>query len=417
VGIVADRSVASTAWKALALAARLWTVNESNQPPPPLGPGLKWEWLLNANVTFLNHGSFGAVPRCVFEEHDQWRKRIEADPVEVLARRGQELLAEAKREVGTWLGMRDEDFGFVTNATEGVNAVLRSLRWSAGDELLTTTHVYNAVRQAMKFAAEMWGATYREIDVPLPVQSSEQVAELVLGGLSARTRLLVIDHVTSPTALLFPVERIVEECARRGVDVLIDGAHAPGMVPLDVSRLGAAYYAGNLHKWACAPKGSGFLWVRPDRQHDIHPLVISHHLGEGFSREFGWQGTRDLAAWLAIPRALQFMSRLGWERVMDHNRAMALWVQRLLCRRWGVQPISPMDGRMLGSMVTVPLPPPLDRLEQSEALQLQQRLYSEHRLEAPIMCWGGRAFLRPCCQVYNTPGDYERLADVFAKPV
>ena len=387
------------------------------QPPAALGAGVKSEWLLNPNVTFLNHGSFGAVPRCVFDEHTTWRQRIEADPVEMLGRRGQDLLAEAKRHVGAWLGMSENDFGFVTNATEGVNAVLRSLRWSSGDELLTTTHVYNAVRQAMKYSAAMWGATYREIDIPLPVESPEQVADRVLSGLSPRTRLLVIDHITSPTALVFPVEQILEGCARRGVDVLVDGAHAPGMVPLNVSQLSPAYYAGNLHKWACAPKGSGFLWMRPDRQKDIHPLVISHHLGEGFAREFGWQGTRDFAAWLAISRALHFMARFGWERVMSHNRQMAVWVQRLLCQRWNVPPISPADGRMLGSMATVPLPAPLAGIDEAKTLQLQQRLYQEHHLEVPIMRWGGRAFVRPCCQIYNAPEDYQHLADVILRLV
>ena len=371
--------------------------------------------MLDPGVAFLNHGSFGATPRCVFEEQNEWRRRIEAEPVEIISRRRAQLLEEGKKPVAAWLGMRPGDFGFVSNATEGVNAVLRSLRLRPGDELLTTNHVYNAIRNAMKYAGRQSGAEYREIDVPLPVRSSEQIAQHVLEGISPRTRLLVIDHVTSPTALIFPVGKIVRECARHGVDVLIDGAHAPGMLPLNVQELGAAYYAGNLHKWACAPRGSGFVWVRPDRQPGIHPLVISHYLDEGFAKEFGWQGTRDLSAWLAIPRAIAFMAELGWERVMSHNHAMAIWAQRLLCERWGVEPISPLDGSLLGSMATVPLPAPLDTLDELRAQELQQRLYSEHRIEAPIMLWGGRAFVRPCCQVYNTPDEYERLARVVAE--
>jgi isopenicillin-N epimerase len=374
---------------------------------------LKSEWMLDPTITFLNHGSFGAAPKCVFVEQTRWRMRVEAEPIELLARRGVALLEESRRAVGQWLGMRPEDFGFVTNATEGVNAVLRSMELRAGDELLTTTHVYNAVRQAMKYTAGRAGATYREIEVPLPVQSPGQVVEAIVGGLSPQTKLLVIDHITSPTALIFPVEQIAAECARRGVDVLVDGAHAPGMVPLDVPRVGVAYYAGNLHKWACAPKGCGFLWVRPDRQAGVHPLVISHHLGEGFSREFGWQGTRDVSAWLSVPRALQFMAELGWDGIMGHNHAMARWVQQMLCKAWGVTPISPADGSMLGSMASIPMPPPLDRLTEAEAMDLQQRLYTTHRIEVPIMLWGGRAFIRPCCQVYNTPDEYEQLARVI----
>ena len=180
--------------------------------------------------------------------------------------------------------MRPEDFGFVGNATDGVNAVLRSMDLRAGDELLTTDHVYHAIRQAMRYVAGRAGATVRELPVPLPVESADQIANAVLAGLSPRTRLLVIDHVTSPTALVFPIERIIAGSAERGVDVLVDGAHAPGMLPLDVGRLGAAYYAGNLHKWVCAPKGSAFLWARPDLQANVHPLVISHFLSEGFTR-------------------------------------------------------------------------------------------------------------------------------------
>ena len=390
-------------------------MTDALQPPSPFRPDVRSEWLLNPAVTFLNHGSFGAVPRCVLEEQNKWRMRIEVDPVELLARRGQELLGEVKRAVGASFGMREEDFGFVTNATEGVNAVLRSIKWQPGDELLTTTHVYNAVRQAMKYAAGIWGASYREIDVPPPINSREQILNCVLAGLSAQTRLLVIDHVTSPTALIFPVEQIVAACTQRGVDVLVDGAHTPGMLPLHVERLGAAYYAGNLHKWSFAPKGCGFLWARQDRKDRVHPLVISHHLGEGFAREFGWQGTRDLAAYLAVPRALQFMADLGRQRVTDHNHAMAVWVQRLLCREWGVEPIGPLDGQLLGSMAAVALQPPLGALSDTEAQQLQQRLYTEHRIEVPIMQWGGRSLLRPCCQVYNRPEDYERLAKVVSQ--
>src|SRR5437868_3248109 len=238
-------------------------------PPDPLRDNLIDDWMLEPGVDFLNHGSFGAVPRVVFEAQTEWRRHIEAAPVEIIARRRLELIDAAKRVVGRWLGMRPDDFGLVTNATEGVNAVLHSLRFGPGDELLTTTHVYNAVRQAMRFTCARCGASYRELDVPLPLRSAEQIADAVVSGLSDRTRLLVIDHITSPTALVFPVEQITRACARRGVDVLIDGAHAPGTIPLNVQRIGAAYYAGNLHKWACAPRGAAFLWARPDRQPPI----------------------------------------------------------------------------------------------------------------------------------------------------
>lgn len=382
--------------------------------PAPLRPNLRSEWLLDERIAFLNHGSFGAVPRVVFDAQTEWRRRLEAEPIELLGRRAPELIAAAKRPVGAFLGMRDEDFGFVTNATEGTNAVLQSLELQPGDELLTTTHVYNAIRQAMILTARRRGATYREIDIPLPVASAEQIAGVVLEAISARTRLLVIDHVTSPTALIFPVRNIADACANRGVDLLVDGAHAPGMLPLEAPKVGAAYYTGNLHKWPCAPKGSAFLWVHPNRQANVHPVAVSHFYGQGFAREFGWQGTRDVTSWLAVPRALEFMADLGWDRVRNYNHALAVWAQRMLCERWGVESASPLDGRMIGSMATVPLPAPLDRLSVEESLHLQQTLYLEHCVEAPIVPWGGRTFVRPCCQVYNTPEEYERLADAIA---
>lgn len=383
----------------------------SLQPPAPVGAELRSEWLLEPKVAFLNHGSYGAVPRCVFVEQTRWRLRIEAEPVELLGRRSAALLAEARKPIGDWLGMNADDFGFVTNATEGVNAVLQSIPLRAEDELLTTSHVYHAVRQAMKHAARRAGAGYREIEIPLPVHSPKQIADLVLSGITPSTRLLVVDHITSPTALLFPIETITAECARRGVEVLIDGAHAPGTVPLNVPATGATYYAGNLHKWACAPKGSGFLWVRRDRQSIVHPLVVSHFLGEGFAREFGWQGTRDMSGWLSVPRAIQFMSDIGWEKIRTHNHAIAAWVQQLLCEMWDVAPLSPPDGSMLGSMVTMALPKPLSDLTETDAAVIQRRLYDDYRIEAPLMRWGGRTYVRPCCQIYNTAEEYERLGN------
>ena len=383
------------------------------KPPAPLRSNLRSEWLLDPRIAFLNHGSFGAAPRCVLEEQTRWRMRIEAEPVEIIGRQRDELQATAKRAIGGWLGMGEDDFGLVTNATEGINAVLRSLSFGPEDELLTTSHVYHAVRQAMKYVASRGGAGYREVDVPLPVKSAEDIARLVLSGLSPRTRLLVLDHVTSPTALIFPVNEIVAGCAQRGVDVLIDGAHAPGMLPLDVPSIGAAYYTGNLHKWAAAPKGTGFLWVRPDKQAPIHPLIVSHFYGEGFAKEFGWQGTRDLAAWLTVPRGLQFMSELGWERAREHNHAMAAWVQAMLCDKWKVEPISPLDGQLLGSMATVRLPGKLAALSEAQGQVLQRKLYDRYQVEAPIMIWGGTSFVRPCCQVYNTPDEYHRLGNAI----
>ena len=384
-------------------------------PPEPLRDNLASEWMLEPGVDFLNHGSFGAVPRVVFEEQTEWRRRIEAAPVEVIARRRLELIDAAKEPVGRWLGMRSEDFGLVTNATEGVNAVLHSLRFEPGDELLTTSHVYNAVRQAMKFTCARSGATYREAYVSPIVCHPDDIVDDVMNEVTDRTRLVVLDHVTSPTATIFPVEQITAACNARGVDVLIDGAHAPGMIPLNIERIGAAYYAGNLHKWALAPRGAAFLWVRPDRQEGIHPAIISHHYNEGFCREFSWQGTRDLSAWLAVPRALEFTKQLGGDAVREHNHAMAVWAHQWLDERLNLpHNLTPLDGSMIGSMAAVELPEHFASLSDAQLESLQQTLYTRHRVEVPLMRLDAETvLLRVSCQVYNTPAQYERVAEVI----
>jgi isopenicillin-N epimerase len=369
--------------------------------------------MLKDGVAFLNHGSFGAVPRAVYEEQDRWRRRIEAEPIELLGRRCHDLLAEAKAPIGAFLGMKAEEFGLVTNASEGINATLRSMEIRAGEELVTTTHVYNAVRQTMRYVAQRSGASFREIAVPTPLRDGQQAAEMILAGLTERTRLLVIDHVSSPTAVVFPVEQIVAGCKARGIEVLVDGAHAPGMLDLNVPKIGAAYYAGNLHKWVCAPKGSGFIWAREDRRPQVHPAVISHDWGNGFMKEFDWQGTRDISAWLTTPRAIAFMGELGWEKVRRYNHELVVWAHRMLCESWEVQPLTPLDGQLLGSMATVRLPGQLATMKEETALKLQQRLYSEGHIEVPFINWQGQWHIRVSCQVYNEPGDYRRLAEAI----
>ena len=382
----------------------------SVQPPPePIAEGLAKLWLLDPAVTFLNHGSFGATPRAVLEAQTAWRARFEARPIEMLDRRRGALLGTAKQAVGDFLGMRGDDFGFVTNATGGINAVLRSLQFDPDDEILTTNHVYNAIRQTMSYIAQRSGARSIEIDIPVPIKSPDDVVAHIEAAFNDRTRLLIVDHITSSTAILFPIELIVDVCRKRGVDILIDGAHAPGMIELNIQALGATYYAANLHKWVCAPKGAGLLWVRPDRQREIHPNTISHFLNDGLGTEFGWQGTRDITAWLCAKDAIEFMAGIGWPRIRQYNHELAVWVQAMLCDRWGVCPNTSLDGSMLGSMVTVALPDEAKSAENAEAFQAQ--LYHEYRIEVPVIEWNQRWWIRPCCQVYNTAQDYVRLAD------
>lgn len=381
-------------------------------PPTPLGASLERLWGLDGAYTFLNHGSFGAVPRAVRQACTAAQDRLESRPIELLGRRIRELLAPSRARVGEFLGMATDSWGFVTNATAGVNAVLRSLDLKPGQELVTTDHVYNAVRKAMVFRARQSGAEYREVPVRLPVSGTDPLLDAVLPVLNERTRLVVVDQITSPTALALPLEGLLMECRRRGVEVLVDAAHAPGMLPVNVEAVGATYWTGNLHKWCCAPKSVGVLWAAPERRSAIHPASISHFLDEGMVAEFEWQGTLDIAPWMTAGTAIDFMGQWGWDRVMAHNHQLAAWAQRLLCARWEVEPLSALNGGMLGSMCTVALPPEVRALHHT-AEAMQAALYDEHRIEAPVVDFGGRWHIRASAQVYNRAEEYERLAQAI----
>ena len=310
---------------------------------------------------------------------------------------------------------------FVPNATAGVNTVLHSLRFEPGDELLVTDHEYNACRNAFDHAAERSGARVVVVPLPFPLRSAEEVVAAIIERVTPRTRLALVDHVTSQTGLVLPIEALVRELQARGVDTLVDGAHAPGMVPLDLRRIGAAYYTGNCHKWICAPKGAAFLRVRRDRQHVVRPLVISHGANSErtdrprFLLEFGWTGTGDPTAWLCVPEALRFMHSLlpgGWPELMKRNRELALAARRILCDALAIEPPAPQD--LIGTLVSVPIPdargtPTPDALHLDP---LQERLLAEHAIEVPVIAWPRwpRRLLRISAQLYNSVPQYERLA-------
>ncbi len=393
-------------------------------------------WALDPAVAFLNHGSFGACPRSVLEAQSRWRDRLEADPVAFLARDLDPLLADARHELARFVGSDPDDLVFVPNATAGVNAVLRSLRFGPGDELLALDHAYNASLNALRFAAARDGARVALARVPFPLEDPDAAVDAVLRAVTPRTRLALLDHVTSPTALVLPVAEIVRELGRRGVDTLVDGAHAPGMVPLDLDAIGAAYYTGNCHKWMCVPKGSAFLRVRRDRQHAIRPLAISHGANSTrtdvgrYRLEFDWTGTFDPTPWLCIPDALRAVPAGiagGWRGLMDGNRTLALAARDLLADRLGVEHAAP--DAMLGSMAAVRLPgteaavPDLP----AAAASLEAAVVAR-RIEAPVVAWPspwllqsgdlprgavGSLYVRVSAQRYNRIEEYDRLADVL----
>ncbi|MGC8634785.1 MAG: aminotransferase class V-fold PLP-dependent enzyme [Candidatus Limnocylindrales bacterium] len=389
--------------------------------------------MLDPAVTFLNHGSFGACPRVVLDAQRRWRERLETEPVRFLALDLERLLGEARGRLAVFLGARPDDLAFVTNATAGVNTVLRSLRFAPGDELLTTDHEYNASLNALRFVAERDGARVVVARVPFPIAHPDEAMAAILAAVTPRTRLALLDHVTSPTALVLPIGELVTALDARGVDVLVEGAHAPGMLPLDLDRLGAAYYTGNCHKWLCAPKGSAFLHVRGDRQAAIRPLAISHGANSlrtdvsRFRLEFDWTGTADPTAWLSVPDAIDAMRAMapdGWPGVMAANHELAGQAQGVLCEALGVEASAP--GSMLGSMAAVRLPvPPAAVEEQADRAPVLERALRDRGFEVPVVPWPspwlvasgdlpagipGGVLVRVSAQRYNRPEQYRALA-------
>jgi isopenicillin-N epimerase len=384
-------------------------------------------WTLDPAVAFLNHGSYGAAPRSVLAAQQAWRDRMEAEPVRFFSHDLEPAMDAARQALGAFVGADADDLAFVPNATAGFNTVLRSLRFAAGDELLTTDHAYNAAKNAMEYVAERDGATVVIAPVPFPSGGPAEVVEAVLAAVTSRTRLAVLDHITSATALILPIEALVAELAARGIDTLVDGAHAPGSVELDVMSLGAAYYTANLHKWVCAPKGSGFLWVRRDRQAGIRPLAISHGANSPrvdrsrFRVEFDWTGTADQSAYLAVPDAIRFGGELlpgGWTALRLRNHALALEGRDAQCESLRVE--TPAPDEMVGCMASVPLP--LEATPgQVQGIELYGDPVHDHlrRLGMQVMVtpWpqrpdGGpwRRLVRISAAAYNDLGQYERLA-------
>jgi isopenicillin-N epimerase len=384
-------------------------------------------WLLDPKVVFLNHGSFGSCPGPVLEFQQQMRTRLERQPVQFFVHDLEPLLDQARAALAEFIGAKPENLVCVPNATSGVNTVLRSLQFQAGDELLVTNHEYNACRNALDFVAERCGARVIVANVPFPVSSEEAIVESMLSCITARTRLALLDHVTSQTGLILPLERLVHELAKRGVDTLVDGAHAPGMVPLHLEKLGAAYYTGNCHKWICAPKGAAFLHVRSDRQPFIRPLSISHGANSTrqdrsrFLIEFGWTGTWDPSAFLTVPEALRFVGSLrpgGWPEIMRLNHELALEARNVLCQALEME--LPCPASMIGSLASVPIPAALRQEPSSSPLYgdpLQDRLRAEYGIEVPVIPWPAppKRLLRISAQLYNSLEQYQFLADALRK--
>lgn len=378
-------------------------------------------WPLDPGLVHLNHGSFGACPRPVLERQTELREEMEANLTQFMIRRLEGLLEPVREELAAFVGADPRDLVFVRNATSGVNAVLRSLDLRPGEELLVSNMEYGASRNALDFVAERSGAVVVVADIPFPIESEDQVLEVLLQKVSDRTRLLLIDHITSPTALVLPIQRIVDSMKERGIETLVDGAHGPGQVPLELDELGALAYTGNCHKWLCTPKGSALLWVRRDWQDRVRPTSISHGATtlpdaprSRFLEEFDWTGTDDPTPWLCIPKAIAFLRGLhpdGFAGLRDQQKRLVLHGRRQLCDRLGIG--FPAPESMIAALATVPLPGTGNHLPFGMAHpDPLLRFLHEKRFEVVVAPWPSppERILRISAHVYNEESQYDALA-------
>ena len=372
----------------------------------PTPAELRDEFLLDPGVTFLNHGSFGACPRPVFDRYQSWQRELECEPVQFIARRLPDLLDAARGRLAEYVGAAQDDIAFIPNATTGVNIVARSLGLRPGDEVLATSLEYGACDLAWQRACDLAGARYVRAEIPLPIARPEDVVERLFAARSQRTRIVFASHVTSGTGLVLPVEEIAAVARAEGLPLVVDGAHAPAQAPLDLERLGTDFYAANCHKWLCAPKGAGFLHVRAEHQERIDGAIVGwgYEAGGTFRARVERQGTDEPAAYLAVPDAIDFQAERDWDEVRARCCALAREARDDLCALLGTEPVAPAE--MLLQMASVALPP-------CDGEELQRRLFDEHRIEIPVM--RRERLLRVSVAAYTSREDVERLLDVLPR--
>jgi isopenicillin-N epimerase len=375
--------------------------------------GNRGDWLLRDGVTYLNHGSFGARRKEVALEQEALRRRLEDEPITFLEREGPQRHERAMAAVAAFIGADPAGLAFVTNATTAIGCVARSFDLAPEAEIVTTNEVYNGIRRLLEKVAAHAGGAYREITIPVPCTTPDAIAEAVIEGLRDETRLLVVDHVSSCTGIVFPVAKIIAACRERGIPVLIDGAHAPGMLNLNIADLQPDWYAANLHKWVCAPIGAGVLWTAPQWRDTTRPMSASHPVNEDYSKAFQWQGTMDVTPWLCVERAIEVGAKTGWEAIRSHNHALVTWMHQHLVDAWGAEPLSPLDGSMLGSMAAVRLPD--DVAHRFPDTALRETLYADHAIEAPSYDWRGGVLLRLSAQAYSRAEDLFFLLDTLGR--
>jgi isopenicillin-N epimerase len=376
----------------------------------PISPAGE-QYLLDRDIVFLNHGSFGARPSPVFEAYQRWQRELEREPLAFLGRELHDRLAHARACLAAYVGTEPDDLVFVPNVTHGMNIVARSLALGPGDEVLGSTHEYGAVERTWTFLASRDGFSYRSQHIPTPVTDADSFIECLWRGVGDRTRAMVVSHITSPTALILPLAEICRRAAAAGILVIVDGAHGPGQIPLNLSDLGADFYLGNCHKWLSAPVGSGFLYARPEHQNRLLPLVVSWGYQprtpstSRFQDYFEWIGTDDPSAYLAVPAAIEFQQQNDWDTVRAECHQLVVDACVRACHVTGLPPLSPLSPEWVGQMVAIPLP----KQDTTTAEELQHRLLEGYRIEIPITDWQEVRCARLSLQAYNSAADVELL--------
>jgi len=376
---------------------------------------LRKYFLLDPSVIFLNHGSFGATPKPVFREYQHWQRELEKQPVEFLGRRITKLLADARAELGNYLGTHGDNLVFTQNVTISLNIVARSLELGIGDEVLTTDHEYGAIDRTWRFLSKERGFTYINQAISNPLSTNEKFIEEFWQGVTPRTRVICLSHITSPTAIIFPVKEIIQRARAKGIITIIDGAHVAGQIHLQLDSLGADFYGGNLHKWLCAPKGAGFLFARPEVQHLLKPLVVSWGYesetpsSSNFVDYNEWWGTRDHSAFLSVPTAIQFQKEHDWNSVRESCHQLLRYAQNQICELTDLAPLHSSADHWFAQMATAPLPADTD------LVTLKNRLYDEYRIEVPLIAWNGYKLIRISIQGYNTKRDIDKLCKALTE--
>jgi len=374
--------------------------------------GLRDFFQLDPTVTFLNHGSFGATPKPVFEIYQEWQRRLERQPVLFLGRELDALLKESRQALGEYLNAETDDLIYIPNATHGVNIISRSLSLQGGDEILTSDHEYGACDYSWDFSCMKTGAKYIRQPIRLPVHTEEEIVEQFWLGVTPATKAIYLSHITSSTALRMPVEKICQRAKQAGILTMIDAAHSPGQIPVDLQDLGADMVFGNCHKWMLSPKSAAFLYVRKEVQYMVEPLIVSWGFntpaetttGSRFVDLFQWTGTKDPAAALSVPKAIQFMKENDWDEVRHECHLLLRQAIERICRLTGLPPLYPLDSNFYSQMGIAPLPP-------SDIGLLKSRLYDEYKIELPLIQWQDQQFLRISVQGYNAQADIDRLVE------